>query len=330
MAKSEMYLEAAGREVRISSPDKVMFPEQGWTKLDVARHYLYCAEGVTRAMAGRPTLLKRWPKGINHEPFYQKRASTNARETAEIRFPSARPGKMLIPRDVSDIIDMVQLNCLDLHPWPVRTPDLDHPDELRVDLDPSEGSSFEEARAVASVVRQVLEENGLTSWPKTSGSRGIHIYARLEPKWTFNEVRRGVLALSREVERREPELSTTAWWKEERSGVFLDYNQNARDKTVASAYSVRHTGMISTPFRWDELETIGPAAYTLGNFAERWDAVGDLEEGMDAAAGSLDGLLEMVAKDEAQGIGDAPWPPHYPKQPGEPPRVQPSKRKMEG
>ena len=325
MAKSEVHIEAAGRQVRISSPDKVMFPEQGWTKLDMAKHYLHCAEGVTRAMAGRPTLLKRWPKGVSEDPFYQKRAGKNAHETAVITLPSARAGKMLIPRDVSDIIDVVQLNCLDLHPWPVRAPDLEHPDELRVDLDPSEGSNFEDARAVASVVREVPEENGLKSWPKTSGSRGIHIYARLQPRWTFNEVRRAVIALSREVERREPERSTTAWWKEERSGVFLDYYQNARDKTVASAYSVRHTGMVSTPFEWQELETVDPASYTLGTFAERWDAAGDLTENMDEAAGELDGLLEMVARDEENGIGDAPWPPHYPKMPGEPPRVQPSK-----
>ena len=331
MAKSdEVFIEAAGRSVRLSSPGKVMFPEQGWTKLDIANHYLGCADGIVRAMAGRPTLLKRWPHGIGEEPFYQKRATKNARETADIRFPSARPGKMLIPRDISDILDMVQLNCLDLHPWPVRAPDFDHPDELRVDLDPSEGSDFEQARQVAGIVKEVLDENDLVSWPKTSGSRGIHVYCRLEPKWTFHEARRAALALAREVERRAPEISTTAWWKEERHGVFIDYNQMARDKTIASAYSVRHTGMVSTPFRWDELATIDPRAHTVATFPHRWAELGDLTEGMDAAAGSLDGLLELVARDEANGIGDAPWPPHYPKQPGEPPRVQPSKRKMEG
>ena len=326
MAK-ETTVEADGVAVRLSSPDKLMFPEQGWTKLDVAAHYLRCGPGVLRAIGGRPCLLKRWPQGARGEPFYQKRAPKAARETAWITFPSARPGRMVVARELQDIIWMVQLNCLDLHSWPVTTDDLDHPNELRIDLDPAEGATFDMARAVAALCRDVLAENDLVGWPKTSGSRGIHVYVRIEPRWTFHEVRRASLALAREVERREPDLATTAWWKEERRGVFIDYNQNARDKTIASAYSLRHTGLVSTPFPWDELETIDPRALELEAFAERWNALGDVAEGMDAAAGRLDGLLAMVAADEERGLGDAPWPPHYPKQPGEPPRVQPSKRK---
>ena len=326
MARKEMTVEADGVPVRLSSPDKVMFPEQGWTKLDVAQHYLRCGSGVMRAIRGRPCLLKRWPQGVAGEPFCQKRAPKQARETAWIRFPSARPGRMVVARELQDVIWMVQLNCLDLHSWPVTTDDLDHPNELRLDLDPADGASFDMVRAVAAVCRDVLEENGLSGWPKTSGSRGIHVYAPIEPRWTFTEVRSASLALAREVERREPDRATTAWWKEERRGVFIDYNQNARDKTIASAYSVRHTGRVSAPFRWDELHTIDPQALDLETFAERWDALGDLQTGMDQAVGSLDGLLAMAAADEQHGLGDAPWPPHYRKQPDEPPRVQPSRR----
>lgn len=326
MARTETVIDAGGVPVRLSSPDKVMFPEQGWTKLDVAQHYLRCAPGVLRAIAGRPCLLKRWPRGAGGEPFYQKRAPKAARETARITFPSARPGRMVVARELQDVIWMVQLNCLDLHSWPVTTADLDHPDELRLDLDPAEGADFEMARAVAALCRAVLAEHGLKGRPKTSGSRGIHIYAPIETRWTFHEVRRASLALAREVERREPGLATTEWWKERRSGVFIDYNQNARDKTIASAYSVRHTGLVSAPFAWDELETIDPHTLDLEAFAERWDALGDVAAAIEAPPGRLDGLLALAEADEARGLGDAPWPPHYPKQPGEPPRVQPSKR----
>ena len=326
MARSETVVDAAGVAVRLSSPDKVMFPERGWTKLDVAQHYLRCAEGVLRAIGGRPCLLKRWPQGAGGEPFYQKRAPKAARETAWITFPSARPGRMVAARELQDVIWMVQLNCLDLHSWPVTTEDLDHPDELRLDLDPADGADFELARAVAALCRDVLAEHGLEGRPKTSGSRGIHIYVPIEPRWTFHEVRRASLALAREVERREPGLATTEWWKERRRGVFIDYNQNARDKTIASAYSVRHTGLVSAPFAWDELETIDPHALDLEAFAERWDALGDVAATIEAPPGRLDGLLALAEADEARGLGDAPWPPHYPKQPGEPPRVQPSKR----
>ncbi|MDH3426007.1 MAG: hypothetical protein OEM22_04970, partial [Acidimicrobiia bacterium] len=250
-------------------------------------------------------------------------------ETVEITFPSQRPGRMRVPRSEGDIIRMAQLNCLDLNPWTVRAEDIDHPDELRIDLDPTPDSSFQEAREVAAVVRDILAEYGLVGWPKTSGSRGIHIYAPIEPEWTFHEVRRCVLAVAREAERRHPR-ATTAWWKEERSGVFLDYNQAARDKTIASAYSVRPTGYVSVPFLWKELDTVEIEAFDLATFPARWKAVGDLTEKMFDKPGRLEKLLEQVAIDEENGIGDAPWPPHYPKQPGEPPRVQPSKRKMEG
>jgi DNA ligase D-like protein (predicted polymerase) len=251
-----------------------------------------------------------------------------ARNLVDVTFPSARPGQMFAPLDEIDVIWMAQMNCLDLNPWNARADDLLHPDELRVDLDPTEDHDFEAAREVAFTVKEVLDELGLVSWPKTSGNRGIHIYVRLQREWDFYQVRRAALALAREVERRH-ELATTAWWKEERDGVFIDFNQNAWDKTIASAYSIRHTGLVSTPFEWDELGTIDHRAMDLASFRDRWAAVGDLTEGIDEAAGRLEGLLDMVAADEAEGIGDAPWPPHYPKMPGEPPRVQPSKMRKE-
>lgn len=330
MPSKEMHFEAAGRRVRLSSPDKVLFPATGWTKRDIAEHYLMCAEGAVRGVCRRPCSLKRWPEGVTGDFFFTKRAPTTIREAVDVRFPSARPGKMAVVTDVSDILDQVQLGVLDLNPWNSRAEALDHPDELRIDLDPTKGFSFDDCRTVAAGCRDLLAEHGLVGWPKTSGSRGIHVYARLEPLWTFGEVRRAALALGREMERRLPGLATTAWWKEERSGVFMDYNQNARDKTIASAYSIRQTGLVSTPFGWDELGTIDPAAMTLEGFRERWASVGDLTAGIDESAGSLWPLLELVAADEERGLGDAPWPPHYPKQPGEPPRVQPSKRKTEG
>jgi len=322
----ETFIDVGGREVRISNPDRVVFPDEGWTKLDVVRHFALVAPGALRGVYNRPTMMKRWTKGVGAEPFYVKRAPKTARNTVAVRFPSARPGRMFLPLDEGDIVWMAQMNCLDLHPWNARADDLEHPDELRVDLDPTDGYGFDDAREVAATVKEVLDEFDLVSWPKTSGNRGIHVYGRLVPEWDFFVVRRAGLALAREVERRH-ELATTAWWKEEREGVFLDFNQNARDKSVASAYSIRHTGWVSTPFAWDELATIRPADYTLGNFAERWATVGDLTEGIDETAGRLDGLIEMIASDEGRGLGDAPWPPHYPKMPGEPPRVQPSKQR---
>jgi len=326
---SETMVEAAGRTVRVSSPDKVVFPEQGWTKLDVVEHYLMCAEGAVRGVFHRPTSLKRWPSGVAEDFFFTKRAPGTITHSHAVRFPSARPGLMPYVEDVADLVEQVQLGVVDLNPWNARIEDLDHPDELRIDLDPTPGFDFEHCREIAGAVRDLLAEKGLTGWPKTSGSRGIHVYVRIAPRWDYYEVRRAGLAFARELERRT-DLATTAWWKEERSGVFIDYNQNARDKTIASAYSIRPTGLVSTPFRWDELATIDPASMTVPGFRERWAAVGDLTTGMNDHAGDLGPLLDMVAVDEGNGIGDAPWPPHYPKMPGEPPRVQPSKRKMEG
>ena len=227
---------------------------------------------------------------------------------------------MFLPLEIQDVVWLAQMNCLDLHPWNARASDMDHADELRIDLDPTDDFGFDAVIDVAHTIRGILEEVGLVGWPKTSGNRGIHVYARLRPEWTFYEVRRACLAIAREAERRN-DIATTAWWKEERSGVFIDYNQNARDKTVASAYSVRHTGWVSTPFRWQELDDMAPARFDLMSFKDRWNDVGDLTEGIDEAAGDLTTVLGWVAHDEADGIGDAPWPPHYPKMPGEPPRV---------
>ena len=323
---AEATVEAGGREVRITSPDRVVFPDRGWTKLDVANHFVRCGKGALRGVYNRPTMLKRWTKGVHGEPFYVKRAPKNARSTVPVEFPSARPGVMFLPLDEGDLVWMAQMNCLDLHPWNARADDLDHPDELRIDLDPTEGFGFDAVRGVAATVKEVLDETGLVGWPKTSGNRGIHVYARIEASWDYVAVRRAGLALAREVERRN-ELATPAWWKEERHGVFLDFNQNARDRTVASAYSIRHTGWVSTPFDWAELGDIDPSAHNLATFPQRLESVGDLTEGIDEAVGSIEQLLEMVIADEERGLGDAPWPPHYPKQPGEPPRVQPSRQR---
>ena len=326
MASEATHIDTIDGPVRLSSPDRVVFPDRGWTKRDVAEHFARCGPGALRGVRDRPTMLKRWPRGVAGDPFYTKRAPKGAPRTVDVRFPSARPGTMILPGSVADVVWMAQMNALDLHPWNARVPDLEHPDELRIDLDPTDGFGFAHAREVAATIRDLLAELGLVGWPKTSGNRGIHIYVRIRTEWDFFEVRRAGLALAREVERRNP-LATTSWWKEERRGVFIDYNQNARDKTVASAYSVRHTGLVSTPFRWDELATIDPADFDMMAFRDRWDDVGDLTEGIDAAAGRLDRLLELVAADDERGLGDAPWPPHYPKQPGEPPRVQPSRRR---
>ena len=328
MASEETRVLAAGREVRFTSPSKVLFPDTGWTKLDVANHYVMCGEGAARGVYRRPCSLKRWPKGVTGDFFFTKRAPSTIREAAAVRFPSARPGRMAVVSDVSDIVDQVQLGVIDLNPWASRAEISDYPVELRLDLDPTDGFGFDHCRDVAAEARDLLEERGLIAWPKTSGSRGIHVYARIQPLWTFHEIRRAALAVARELERRLPGLATTAWWKEERTGVFIDFNQNARDRTIASAYSIRQTGLVSTPFTWGEIQSIRPEEMTLTGFRDRWADVGDLTDGIDEAAGELTPLLEMVADDEERGIGDAPWPPHYPKQPGEPPRVQPSKRRM--
>lgn len=329
--RDETTVEVGGEAVRISHPDKVVLPQQGWRKIDVVEHYRACADGAVRAVWGRPTVLKRWNRGVAAEPFWQKRAPRAAgREYATVTFPSGRSAQLLVPRRAADVVWMAQLNCLDLHPWPVRAEHLDAPDELRVDLDPTPGVDFADVRDVALAVREVLTAHGLEGWAKTSGSRGLHVYARLVPEWTFTAVRRAALALARAVERARPGVATTAWWKEERHGVFLDYNQNARDRTVASAYSVRHTGLVSAPVTWAEVAAgVEPGDFPVDAFAQRYAAHGDVHAGIDDAPGRLDGLLELARRDEAGGLGDAPWPPHFPKADGEPARVQPSRRRRD-
>ncbi|HEY2798708.1 MAG TPA: non-homologous end-joining DNA ligase [Thermoanaerobaculia bacterium] len=325
-------LEAAGREVVITNPDKVYFPKAGYTKLDLAKYYAAVAEAALRGIAARPIVLKRYVDGAEGEPFYQKRAPEKHPdwvETVELKFPSGRTAREVVVRDAAQLLWIVNLACIDLNPHPVRADDLEHPDELRVDLDPGPGVAWDDVRRVALVVRDVLAERGLTGWPKTSGSRGMHVNVRIERRWGFDQVRRAALAIAREVERRAPDLATSKWWKEERHGVFLDYNQNAKDRTVASAWSVRPTpdARVSMPLRWDEVAGCDPAAFTLETSPRRLEEIGDAGAGIDATAGSLDGLLELSAEQEAAGLGDAPWPPHYRKQRDEPPRVAPSKQK---
>ncbi len=322
----------AGIDVTISNPAKVLFPKPKYTKLDLANYYLAVADGALRAAGGRPNMLVRFPNGIGQDSFYQKRAPDSRPpwiEVVTLRFPSGRTADEVVPRDAASLAWLANLACLELHPHPVRAEDLDHPDELRVDLDPVPGIKWPQVREVAGVARAVLSDMGLVGWPKTSGSRGMHIYVRLQPRWGFDEVRRSALALAREVERRAPAIATSKWWKEERHGVFVDYNQNAKDRTIAAAYSVRPVpdARVSAPLDWDEVPDADPADFTLGTMPKRFAQVGDRHAGMDAAAGSLEPLLELSARQEREGQGDAPWPPHYRKQPGEPPRVQPSKAK---
>jgi bifunctional non-homologous end joining protein LigD len=332
MAPKPEILELSGHEVTVTNPDKVFFPEIGVTKLDLVRYYLAVAPGAIRGVYDRPTSLKRFPNGAGGDFFFQKRVPTPRPEwiqTAIVRFPSGRSAEFLTIVDDAHLVWAINLGCIDLNPWPVRRADLDRPDELRVDIDPTPGIPFEHVREVTMVVKEVLEEHGLVGFPKTSGSRGIHINVRIEPLWGFTEVRRAALALAREVERRDP-LATTAWWKEQRHGVFLDYNQNARDRTVASAYSVRPKpdGRVSTPLDWDEVPDVEPADWTVATVPERFKSR-DPDAGIDKAAGSLDSLLELSLEDERKGLGDAPWPPNFPKMPGEPKRVQPSKARKE-
>ena len=333
MAKSpQTVLEAAGREVVITNPGKVFFPRAGHTKLDLAKYYAAVAEGALRGIAARPIVLKRYVSGAEGEPFFQKRAPEQHPdwiETVELRFPSGRTAREVVVRDAAQLLWIVNLGCIDLNPHPVRADDLEHPDELRVDLDPGPGTGWTDIRHVALIVRDVLEAHRLRGWPKTSGSRGMHVYARIERRWSFDQVRRVALAVAREVERRAPELATSKWWKEERHGVFLDYNQNAKDRTVASAWSVRPTpdARVSMPLEWDEIADCDPAAFTLTTAPARLAERGDAAAGIDDAPGSLEGLLELSAAQEAAGQGDAPWPPHYKKQSDEPPRVAPSRRK---
>ena len=325
-----VLLAVDGRTISITNPTKVLFPDAGHTKLDLANYYLTVAAGALRGAGGRPNMLKRYPNGIGEEFFYQKRAPESRPEWIEVvtlRFPSGRTADEVVPRDTASLLWIVNLACLELHPHPVRAEDLEHPDELRVDLDPVPGVPWTQVRDVALVVRATLADYGLVGWPKTSGSRGVHVAVRIRQQWTFDEVRGGALALAREVERRAPSQATSKWWKEERHGVFVDYNQNAKDRTVASAYSVRPVpdARVSAPVTWDELGACDPADFTVRTMPARFIAVGDRHAGIDESAGSLERLLELSDRQKRQGLADAPWPPHYRKQEGEPPRVQPSK-----
>ena len=317
----------------ISNPGKVLFPDAGVTKIDLVRYYLAVSDGALRAAGRRPNVLVRYPNGIGGEFFFQKRAPASRPpwiDVVTLQFPSGRTAEEVVPRDAAALAWMANLACLELHPHPVREDDLDHPDELRVDLDPVPGIAWDQIRTVAAHVRAALADAGLIGWPKTSGSRGMHVYVRIERRWTFSEVRRAALALAREVERRAPTLATSKWWKEERHGVFLDYNQNAKDRTIAAAYSVRPTqdARVSAPLAWDEVAACEPGDFTLATMPARFAAVGDRHAAIDAAAGSLDALLELSARQEKEGLGDAPWPPHYRKQAGEGPRVAPSRRRV--
>ena len=326
-------LTAGGREVSISNPRKVLFPQAGYTKLDLARYYLVVADGALRAAGGRPNVLVRYPDGVGGEFFYQKRAPRSRPDWIDVvalQFPSGRLAEEIVPRDAAALLWMANLACLELHPHPVRADDLDHPDELRVDLDPVPGVKWDQLRQVAQVLRGALQDFNLIGWPKTSGSRGMHVNIRLERRWTFDDVRRAALALAREVERRAPDLATSKWWKEERHGVFLDYNQNAKDRTVAAAYSVRPVpdARVSAPLTWDEIDSAEPGDFTLASMPSRFARLGDVHADIDRHACSLEALLELSAKQEREGLGDAPWPPHYRKQAGEPARVQPSRRRQ--
>jgi bifunctional non-homologous end joining protein LigD len=335
VAEAKIVVEAAGRSVSVSNPGKVFFPRTGHTKLDLVRYYLAVADGALRGVSGRPMALKRFVNGAEAEPFFQKRAPSSRPDwiaTAELRFPSGRTADEVVLYDAAGLVWVTNLGCIDLNPHPVLAADLDHPDELRVDLDPVPGVEWPQIVAVALVARSVLSDFGLTGWAKTSGSRGMHIYARISPDWAFTDVRRCAVAVAREIERRAPDLATSKWWKEERHGVFVDYNQNAKDRTVASAYSVRPLpdARVSTPLTWDEVPGCDPSLFTIDTVPARFASVGDPWEGIDDAVGSLSALLELAAADEAAGLPDAPWPPNYEKQAGEAPRVQPSKRRASG
>ncbi len=330
MAKGEFtMIEAAGREVRLSNPGKVYFPGPGWTKLDLVGYYLETAEAVTLHLRERPTVLKRFVNGILEEPIWQKRVPRNVPEwlqTATVAFPSGRTAEELVANDAAHLVWAVNLGVIDFNPWPARRGDLDAPDELRVDLDPTLGVEWDAVRRTALVVRDVLAEHGLRGYPKTSGSKGIHVNVRIVPEWDSLAVRRAALALAREVERRAPELATSKWWREERHGVFVDYNQNARDRTVASCYSVRPTpdARVSCALDWDEVADVEPGDLRIDTVPARLRAH-DPAAGIDLEPGTLDGLLDLARRDEEGGLGDAPWPPHFPKQKGEPKRVQPSR-----
>jgi bifunctional non-homologous end joining protein LigD len=336
-----LTIEVSGHELRVSNPSKVFFPAAGGeygsaglrsavTKLDLVNYYIECEQAVVRHLCERPTVMKRWVDGVGGEPFFQKRVPEHAPDwlqTATVTFPSGRHARELVPNDAAHLVWGVNLGVIDWNPWAVRRSDLDHPDELRVDLDPGPGVPFSEVRAVALAVREVLEDHDLIGFPKTSGSRGIHIYVRIVAELSFEEVRRAALALAREVERRMPGRATSRWWKEEREGVFIDYNQNARDRTVASAYSVRAVpdARVSCPLAWDEVPDAEPDELRIDTVPARLRERGDPSSEIDLRPGRLDRLLDLAARDEREGLGDAPWPPHFRKRQGEPPRVQPSR-----
>jgi DNA ligase D len=332
-----LELEVEERRVRVTNPDRVLFPAAGHTKLDLVRYYLAVGEGIVRALRERPTQLRRFPGGIEGEQIYQKRVPAKRPEwveTARVTFPSGRHADELCVTEVAQVAWGANLAVIDFHPWPSRRRDTEHPDELRIDVDPQPGTTFADAKRVAAIVRGVLDELGFTGWPKTSGNRGVHIACRIEPAWEFPVVRRAALAFAREIERRAPELVTTAWWKEERGErVFIDYNQNARDRTIASAYSVRPLphAPVSAPVTWDELADVESEDFTMETMPGRFERLGDVQAGIDDAVCDLRALLEWVERDEREGLGEAPYPPNFPKMPGEPPRVQPSRaRKNDG
>jgi DNA ligase D-like protein (predicted polymerase) len=333
VAKEEAaeVLVVLGKEVRVTNPSKPYFSRDAKvSKLDLVRYYFAVAGGALGGIVDRPIVLKRFVDGAEGEAFYQKRAPEKRPpwlRTVTLSFPSGRTAEEVVVDDAPGLAWIVNLGCIELHPHAVRSRDLDHPDELRVDLDPGPGVPWADVRRVALEVRSVLEDMGLTGWPKTSGSRGIHVNCRIEPRWSFTEVRRAALALSREVERRAPTIATSKWWKEERHGVFLDYNQNAKDRTTCSAYSVRPLpdARVSTPMLWDEVPDCEPSDFTVFTVPRRFEAMGDPHAKMNDAAGSLEKLLDLAARDEASGLGDAPWPPHYRKMDGEAPRVAPSR-----
>ena len=326
-------LSIEGREVEVTNPAKFYFSSQAKvTKLELVEYYLSVAPGALAGIRDRPIVLKRFVNGAEAEAFYQKRAPEKRPawlRTVTLSFPSGRTAEEIVVDDAAGLAWIANLGCIELHPHPVRSSDLHHPDELRIDLDPIPGVSWDDVRRVALEVRVFLDEVGLRGWPKTSGSRGMHVNVRIEPRWTFTEVRRAAVALSRAVERRAPALASSKWWKEERHGVFLDYNQNAKDRTTCSAYSVRPLpdARVSTPLNWEEVPDCDPADFTIFTVPERFAKNGNPHAGMDALSGSLEKLLELADKDEAAGIADAPWPPHFRKMKGEAARVMPSRAK---
>lgn len=328
-------IEVDGHTVRVSNPDKVFFSARGETKLDLVRYYHSVGKGALRGVRERPTVLKRYPDGAEGPFFYQKRVPSSRPEwiqTVTVHFPSGRSAAELCPVDVAHILWAANLGCLDLNPWPVRRDDVDHPDELRIDLDPQPEVPFDAVRVTALEARLVLDEHGLVGFPKTSGSRGMHVNVPIEPRWDFTDVRRAALALAREVERRLPDVATSAWWKEQRGArVFIDYNQNARDRTVASAYSVRANpeGRVSCPLEWEEVLDVDPGDLTIATVPARFASIGDPAAGIDERRYDLSALLELARRDQAEGLGDAPWPPHFAKQRGEPRRVAPSRARRD-